>query len=321
MSHGILENDQMFSVKEKPWHDLGKVIQEAPSIEEGIKLANLGWTVEPKDIQTTDGITIIGKKALMRSDINNCLGIVSNGYMPLQNKEAFSFFQEFIDNGLATLETAGSLYNGKKVFILAKIAGDDMVIDEKTNDVVEKYILLSNSFDGTSAVKVGYTPIRVVCANTLSCAETVGTSQLISVNHTSRVVETLMSIKDTMDLVNKQFIATEEQYKKLAQMDVNQETLRKYVRKVFSTKRLEQMLEEPSKFTQEEVENFRKKLIDRVEEVFETEKVRNRWTMYNSVNWYLNHERSRTVESTYNSVWFGDAKRLDKKAFDLAFNI
>ena len=319
MAHQILENDTMFSVKERPWHGLGVVVETAPTIEEAITLANLGWTVEPKEIKTVDGINIPNKKALMRSDTNDCLGVVGSGYNILQNTEAFKFFEPFVENGLATLETAGSLFNGKRVFILAKIAGDDMEVQK--GDFVEKYILLSNAHDGSQAVKVGYTPIRVVCNNTLTCAETSQTSQLIRVYHKTNVSQTLQDLRETMDLVNKQFIGTEEKYKELAKKQVSTADLDKYVKRVFSKKKLEDMYNTPSEYTDEQVEKFRKKLMEHVEEVFEKELVHNRWTMYNAVNHYLNHGRSRTLESTYNSMWFGDAKRIDKKAFQLAFEI
>ena len=319
MAHQILENDTMFSVKERPWHGLGVVVETAPTIEEAITLANLGWTVEPKEIKTVDGINIPNKKALMRSDTNDCLGVVGSGYNILQNTEAFKFFEPFVENGLATLETAGSLFNGKRVFILAKIAGDDMEVQK--GDFVEKYILLSNAHDGSQAVKVGYTPIRVVCNNTLTCAETSQTSQLIRVYHKTNVSQTLQDLRETMDLVNRQFIATEEKYKELAKKQVSTADLDKYVKRVFSKKKLEDMYNTPSEYTDEQVEKFRKKLMEHVEEVFEKELVHNRWTMYNAVNHYLNHGRSRTLESTYNSMWFGDAKRIDKKAFQLAFEI
>ena len=319
MAHQILENDTMFSVKERPWHGLGVVVETAPTIEEAITLANLGWTVEPKEIKTVDGINIPNKKALMRSDTNDCLGVVGSGYNILQNTEAFKFFEPFVENGLATLETAGSLFNGKRVFILAKIAGDDMEVQK--GDFVEKYILLSNAHDGSQAVKVGYTPIRVVCNNTLTCAETSQTPQLIRVYHKTNVSQTLQDLRETMDLVNRQFIATEEKYKELAKKQVSTADLDKYVKRVFSKKKLEDMYNTPSEYTDEQVEKFRKKLMEHVEEVFEKELVHNRWTMYNAVNHYLNHGRSRTLESTYNSMWFGDAKRIDKKAFQLAFEI
>jgi phage/plasmid-like protein (TIGR03299 family) len=123
MAHQILENDQMFSVGKKPWHGLGKVLENAPSIEEGIKLAGLDWNVSlrPAITNDDDSINLDTHKIVVRDDIKQPLGIVGNNYQILQNKDAFSFFEPFVENEMASLETAGSLFNGKKVFILAKI--------------------------------------------------------------------------------------------------------------------------------------------------------------------------------------------------------
>lgn len=318
MSHEILEHDQMFSVKERPWHGLGKIIQTAPTIEEGIKLAGLDWTVDLKEV-AVDGNIVHGYKAAMRSDTNTCLGVVSHQYKILQNQDAFNFFQPFLDNEQAFLETAGSLKNGKRVWILAKINREDMIIDEKTNDRVEKYLLLSNAHDGTAAVRVGYCPIRVVCSNTLSAAEESVNSQLIRITHKGDVLGTLDQVRDTMNIIDQSFKTTEEMYKKLAaNTSIRKEDLKNYVMAVYSRQDLERNLQDNTAITDEEISAQRKKLIARVEEIFETEKVHNAWTMYNSVNYVLNHERGRNLESSYNSIWFESAKRLDKQALALA---
>ena len=320
MSHGILENDTMFSVKERPWHNLGTVLAEAPTIEEGIKQAGLDWTVSLRPIVSddTDRIQISTHKMVVREDLNQPLGVVGSDYKILQNREAFNFFDTFIENDLASLETAGSLFNGKKVFILAKINQQDMHISDE--DVVEKYILLSNSHDGSQSVRVGYTPIRVVCNNTLSCAISNRQSNLIKITHRTNVAETLEAVRETMNLINQDFLATEEQYKVLAQKGVSQDSLEKYVKQVFSVKKLENIINDYEKGLEEkeEIEEGRKRLLARVEEIFELEPVHNAWTMYNSVNYYLNHDRGRTLENRYNSMWFGDSKRLDNRAFQIA---
>ena len=316
---GFGEQDGSFTVGEKnPWHQLGKHFDTAPSVAEGIKAAGLDYNIELKDLQTVDGISV-PQKAVVRTDINKSLGVVSKSYNILQNTDAFSFFEPFVENGLATLESAGSLYNGRKVFVLAKIAGDDMEITP--GDRVEKYILLSNSHDGGSAVRVGFTSIRVVCSNTLTMAHNNKQSQLIRVYHTKKVQQTIEEIRMTMDLVNQQFITTEERYKELAKMPMNVSDFKRYIKAVTSKESLEKLLEEPSNFSPEEVEEERNRLIKRVEEVFELEPVHNRWTAYNAVNYYINHERSRSVEARYNSLWFGDAAKLDQRALVLAEKI
>lgn len=316
MVHQILEHDTMFAVGKRPWHGLGTVLENAPTIEEGIKIAGLDWDVSLRPIITDDAenISVDTHKIVVREDIRQPLGVVSNNYKVLQNKEAFNFFEPFIENDMASLETAGSLFNGKKVFILAKLNSDNMVVDK--NDEIEKYILLSNSHDGSQALRVGFTPIRVVCNNTLSLAENTNASQLIRVTHKGNIVETLQDLRETMDLVNQQFIATEEKYRYLATRNVNVNDLKKYVKQVFSVKKIEDIINE--KEEKEQIEAERKRLIARVEEIFELEPVHNAWTMYNSVNYYMNHERGKSLENRYNSMWFGYSKRQDEKALKLA---
>lgn len=313
MAHGI---DTMFSVVKRPWHGLGTVLENAPSIEEGIKQAGLDWNVSlrPAITDDSDSISLDTHKIVVRDDIKQPLGIVGNNYKVLQNSQAFNFFEPFVENEMASLETAGSLFNGKKVFVLAKIKSDNMVVDK--NDEVEKYILLSNAHDGSQALRIGFTPIRVVCNNTLSAAENSMQSQLIKLTHKGNIVQSLSELRETMDLINQQFIATEEQYKYLARTNINKLDLHKYVKQVFSVKKLEDIIKDYEEG--KEIEEARKKLIARVEEIFDLEPVHNAWTMYNSVNYYLNHERGRNLENRYNSMWFGDSRRLDQKALELA---
>lgn len=310
MSHAV---ESMFSVKERPWHGLGTILTEAPSIQEGIIYAGLDWEVKTEKLKTETGIDVTTKNAIVRQDNQSILGIVGNQYKPLQNKDAFNFFEPFIENNMATLETAGSLYNGAIVFILAKINSDNIVVNDE--DQVEKYILLSNSHDGSQALRIGYTPIRVVCNNTLQMATTSDKSQLIRLTHRKDIISNMEDLRETMDLINQQFIATEEQYKELAKKDINGLDLHKYVRKVFSQKKLEALLDEEK---QEELEIGRKKIIARVEEIFQAEPKHNAWTLYNAVNYYLNHERGKNLESRYSQLWFGYTKHIDKKAFQLA---
>lgn len=315
---GYGETDTGFHVKTKPWYAVGtKLVDKAPSIEEGIKIAGLDWNVELKDLQTVDGVEI-PHKAVMRMDNNTPLGVVTTNYKPLQNNEAFSFFQEFIDNDMASLDSAGSFLNGRRTWILAKINRQDMVIDEKHDDRVEKYILLSNSHDGKTAVRIGYTPIRISCMNTLSLAHESKKSELIRVYHRGNIVQTIHSLVDTMNLIDQTFITTEERFKELAKRSVNTADLRKYVKAVFSKDSLEKIFADETGFSQYEVEKTRESLIQRVEEVFQMEYAHNAWTAYNAVNNYICHNRGRNPESGLNGLWFESGQRLNAKALALA---
>ena len=315
---GYGQNDKGFHVGTKPWYAVGtQLIDKAPSVAEGIKIAGFDWDVELTDLQSVDGHPT-QFKGVMRSDNNACLGAVTKNYNPLQNTEAFKFFEPFIESGQATLDAAGSFYNGRKVWILAKINRDDIIMNESKNDIIEKYILLSNSHDGGSAVRVGYTPFRISCQNTLTVAENSNRSQLIKVYHRKNVVEAINCVADTMNLIDQTFKTYEEKYRYLATLPVDKKDLENYVKAVFSKKSLEDLYENETGFSDIEVNNMRKSLIERVEEVFEMEYAHNAWTAYNAVNSYLNHDRGRNQESTYNSLWFQSARRLDQRALALA---
>jgi phage/plasmid-like protein (TIGR03299 family) len=253
---------------------------------------------------------------VIRLDTQQVLGVVGPSYTPLQNLEAFEWFNAFIEAGFVEFETAGSLFNGRKIFILAKIKSDAM--DIQKDDPVESFILLSNSHDGSTAVRVGYTPIRVVCNNTLKLAHQDNKSQLIRVRHTYQVQNNITAIAETMDLVNQQFLATAEKFKWLASRDIVTTDLERYIRQVFSIKSLESYLSD-----EEEADNKSIKIIEAVTERFESEDNQNWWTAYNSVQGYLQHEQGSSrssLEGRYDKMWFGNKDVLNRKALELALS-
>ena len=293
-------------------------LSDCKTVKEAIQKAGLDYEISLHPV-ITDTVLPTNYMATVREDKQKVLGIVGKKYNVLQNRDAFNFFEEFVSNDLVSLETAGQLYDGKKIFVLAKINDEDMEITP--GDRVEKYILLSNSNDGTSSVRVGFVPIRVVCCNMLQFVHSHEASKLIKVNHKRVVADTLTEIRATMDLVNKQFIATEEQYKKLAQnTNICKKDIEKYVKQVFNEKSLNQIIfdYENQIEEKEQIEETRKRLIARVEEIFDLEPVHSAWTLYNSVNYYINHERSKSVDMRYNSLFFEDGKKFNEKAFELA---
>jgi phage/plasmid-like protein (TIGR03299 family) len=174
MAHAV---EQMMFVGATPWHGLGNQLDEAPTISEAITAAGLDWEVGLKDLFTGEG-TPVPARATYRKTDNSILGVVGPRYTPLQNSDAFDWFQPFLDANECQLHTAGSLHSGQKVWVLAQLNRDNSEIVK--GDEVSKFILLSNSHDGTTAIRVGYTPIRVVCANTMAMAHSKGSgSQLI----------------------------------------------------------------------------------------------------------------------------------------------
>lgn len=311
--HGITELDTMFSVKEKPWHKLGTVLNNHPSIDDAVKYSGLCWEVGLKKVYTLSEETelvaeIEESKAIYRKDTNTVLGVTGNRYQPLQNYEAFKFFQPFPDSGEASLETAGSLFGGKKVFILAKINLPDITIVEESNDQISTYVLLSNSHDGKQAVKVGFTPIRVVCNNTLSMATNSKASKLIRVNHSLKMEENLRLVSETMNLVKQEFEATSEQFKMLANTNVNQEDVKKYFKTVLMT-------DKDTRTLNQLIELFETGRGNHLEGVRGT-----MWAAYNAVTEHLQYYSGRSDETRFGSLWLGQNAAKSKRALELALN-
>lgn len=315
----------MFSVKERPWHDLGVILEDAPTIEEGIKAAGLDWEVglHPLAAQVNGSpltYEAVPGSATYRKDTGAILGVVGTAYTPLQNKDAFNFFDPFLESGLATLETAGSLFDGKKVWVMAKINRPDEVIIPGTDDRVESFVLLSNAHDGSSAVRVGFTPIRVVCNNTLTAAHEIG-KKLIKVNHKGLVVQNLAALRDTMNLISAEFEATADQFRYLASRQISESDLRRVVKIVFS-------LEKPKTQHLSVVGNDgSSRVLDKVVELFHYGRGqmdgqdRTRWHAYNAITEYLTYYRGKNEVQRFNSLWFEDASRLNKRALNELTNL
>ena len=157
--------ETMFSVRETPWHGLGRIVIDAPASREALELAGLDWQVESHNIYSGTGAMIPGYRANVRSTDEAVLGVVSDRYRIVQNEEAFRFTDDLLGEGV-TYETAGSLQGGKKVWMLARLPRKYLI----AGDQVVPYLVIFNSHDGSSGVKVAMTPIRVVCQNTLNLA-------------------------------------------------------------------------------------------------------------------------------------------------------
>lgn len=159
------EVETMFYTRRKPWHGLGTRVEEAPTSKEALVLAGLDWRVVQKNLTTCDGIPIPGFKANLRETDNRVLGVVTDRYSVVQNEDAFAFTDTLLGEGI-TYETAGSLQNGCRTWLLAKLPQRYII----SGDEITPYLVFMNSHDGSGAIKAAMTPIRVVCMNTLNLA-------------------------------------------------------------------------------------------------------------------------------------------------------
>ena len=303
--------ESMFYTGATPWHGLGEKLESAPTISEAIEASGLDWEVGTKDLVTKDFQEVPAKATYRKSD-NAILGVVGPRYVPLQNREAFDWFQPFIDNGECSLHTGGSLSDGQKVWVLAQLNRDHSEI--VPGDEVQKFILLSNSHDGTTSIRVGYTPIRVVCVNTLAAAHQKGVSQMLRIRHTDSSKVNLDNVRDIMDNINMQFEATAEQFRFLASKNFNQHDVRKYVKVLLGC----------DKTHDDDLKTRTRNTIRKVMTTIEGPKqdmpgVRGTWwAAYNGFNEYLNYEKGRSNNNRMESLWFGQAGASNMQALNLA---
>jgi phage/plasmid-like protein (TIGR03299 family) len=181
---------------------------------------------------------------------------------------------------------------------------------------MKHYVLLSNAHDGRLAVRVGFTPIRVVCNNTLCLAHESKASKLLRVKHTSKVAENLEEVREVIDLAQREFAATIEQYRRLASRQINTTDLVKYVRIVFGLKER----------TRSKAQQKQEKIVPSVIHLFENGRGNraagtNYWGAYNAINEYLNYFRGKTQENTLDSLWYGKSAEINKKALEIAMKI
>lgn len=213
------EVETMFYVRETPWHGLGKRVSEAPSSKDALILAGLNWKVKQEPIYTNKNEEIVGYKANVRNTDRKVLGVVTDRYKVIQNEEAFAFTDALLGEGVK-YETAGSLQDGRKVWLLGRMPQEYIISGER----ISPYLVFSNTHDGTGAVKVCVTPIRVVCNNTLNLALTTAKRSWTMV-HTGDIKGKLQEAQDTLfkaqDYMDKLGVAFDElRMKKLSDKQV-----------------------------------------------------------------------------------------------------
>ena len=302
--------ESMMYVGKTPWHGIGVALENPPTAEEAIKAAGLNWRVVkqpiftphrgPKNLEEIEGF-----HAVVRKDKRRVLGVVGKTWQPLQNREAFRFFDPFIEAKAAQFHTAGSLKDGQQVWILAKLKADPMTVVK--GDEVEKYLLLSNSHDGKAAVNVRFTPVRVVCWNTLSMAESDDASPFLRIRHAGNLKQTMAKVQQVVDVTNRTFAATLEQYRFLAKRQVS--NIHRFVLDVLQ---VPDDAEKPPR------------ALPSILELFEggrgqdNPKVRGTWWAgYNAITEWVDHERGRDG-TRLAAAWYGEGRRIKQRALSVA---
>ena len=215
--------ESMFYVRTEPWHGLGTKVMEAPTSKDALQLAGLDWQVIQEPVFTEGEELIRGYKVNMRDSDRQVLGVVTDRYKVVQNDEAFAFTDSLLGEGVR-YETAGSLQNGRKVWLLARMPRDYIIAGEK----ISPYLVFSNTHDGSGAVRVAITPIRVVCNNTLNLALDMA-KRSWSMIHTGDIQEKIAEAKETLFLADNYMEALGKEFDVLRKKKLLDDEVRKYI--------------------------------------------------------------------------------------------
>lgn len=218
--------ESMFSVRVTPWHGLGTIVANAPTSEDAITLAGLDWEVLQQKVYTEYGLRIDGSFANVRSSDMKPLGIVGSRYKIIQNVDAFKFTDTLLGEGVK-YETAGSLNDGKTIWLLAKLPNKYDILGDK----VDPYIVFTNTHDGTGSVKVAMTPVRVVCQNTLNMALS-DARRTWTARHTGSIEAKMNDAIETLQLANEYMEAVNNTFEDLYKIKLSDFEVRSIINKI-----------------------------------------------------------------------------------------
>jgi hypothetical protein len=318
---------------ERPWHGMGTELDKPATAAEAIKAAKLDWEVKAfpvyagvpdisDNFKINEFIPICDTRATVRMDTMAAIGVVGRLYTPIQNVDSFSFFDGVVGQGKAIYEVCGSLGQGETIWLLAKIPGEIRIL--KTDDIVEKYLLLTNSHNGKSTMRMFFTGVRVVCENTLAAANTEveqSGGNVVRIKHLPGVHNKVEAAKEILGLVDKTYGELQQAYDKLAGYQVNDEWLTEYVKELVPAKDEEEVSTRTN--------NIRHGILSR----FESESnslpgIRgSAWAAFNSATEFTDHysiyskTKTKNPTSRFASIWTGRGADFKREAFRIAVKL
>ena len=216
--------ESMFYTREKPWHGLGIMVADAPNSKDALRLAGLNWKVLQEPVYTENKELIQGYKANVRNSDRKVLGVVTDRYKVIQNEEAFAFTDALLGEGVR-YETAGSLQEGRRVWMLARLPREFIIGGER----ISPYMVFSNTHDGSGAVKTALTPIRVVCNNTLNLALRTA-KRSWSMIHTGDISGKIEEAKNTLLLADEYMTALGQEFENLRKIKLSERQVQDYIK-------------------------------------------------------------------------------------------
>lgn len=301
--------ESMFYTREKPWHGLGVEVKAAPTSADALRLSGLDWTVKQEAIFTDNGKEIAGYKANVRSTDRRVLGVVTDRYKVVQNTEAFAFTDELLGNGVR-YETAGSLQEGRRVWLLARLPREYIISGER----ISPYLVFSNTHDGSGAVKVAVTPVRVVCNNTLNLALSTA-KRSWSMVHTGDIKGKIEEAKETLFFAEKYMDELGKEFEQLRDKKMTDAKVAEYI---------ELLLPVENGATGQQVKNIQKLREDMKARYYDAPDLKqvgnNAYRFINAVSDFATHANPLRKTANYQENLFGrtiDGNPLIDRAYQL----
>ena len=304
MAHEV---ETMAYAGETPWHGLGVPVINDLTPDQMLVKAGLDWTVNkvPSFVNINGQQIETGQQALVRSSDNSILSMVSDDWNPCQNHEAFEFFNDFVMEGDMEMHTAGSLKQGKNVWALAKVKDSFEILG---GDKVESYLLFSNPHEYGRCIDIRFTPIRVVCNNTLTLSLAGKSDLMVRLNHRSKFDPAM--VKQTLGIASKKLGTYKEMAEFLASKTYTSESVVDYLKEVFPslTKKDNSLMSRPA------TQAF---------EVLETQPgaefgKNSFWQAFNATTYVVDHVLGHSQETRLQSAWYGDNRKRKLVALEKA---
>lgn len=319
---------------ETPWHGLGFEVKQNMTPTQMVKAAQIDWTVSKRPLsfkgKTNGTMTELPADfALVRDSDEQCLDIVGSVYRPVQNEDAFDFFKQFTDAGKMTMETAGSLWGGKYVWGLARIGKDFKVGGAKSKDDVRTYLLLTNAHQHGKANAIAFTPIRVVCWNTLTMAlgSNLKGKPGQSVFRMPHVRDFDESVKNAAKISLGMAIEQAEEFKEaanhLAKFKINPKDTDEYF---FEVLKYDPKKAEKDGKTKKDGEVKVPRMLPKFQAALThapgqemPSALGTLWGAFNAVTYAIDHEASSRGDDTkLKNIWLGNLASVKNRALDLA---
>lgn len=299
-----------FTGRKAPWHGLGTMVEDAPTSRDALIAAGLDWKVVQKKLVTEDGSAVPGFKANVRDLDGRTLGVVTDRYKVVQNGEAFSFTDSLLGEGV-TYETAGSLQEGRRTWILARLPQKYII----SGDEITPYLVFMNSHDGTGAIKAAMTPIRVVCQNTLNLALSTA-KRSWSTNHVGDIHGKLQDARDTLLYAERYMVELGKAIDALSRQRLSDRQVYGYIDQLFPLM---------DNATEQQAKNLRKMKEDVAERYFRAPDLqhvgKNAYRFVNAVSDSATHAKPLRERANHRETLFGrtvDGNALIDRAYAIA---